>query len=186
VATTSSTRAAFDSAAGDNGVVTDFKPDITIAVPQLRHIAFSSGEDFLVVSREDKGGVAVYSTQDLVGNKTEPTLQLDTEQVPLRALLPNPAPDLEHYVALVLDSGKLLIADISDGKATVMHPDNVCCAAWSVKGKAVIAGLNDGTAIIYNLATGGILGTIPRPPNVSDAYTSKSQTTCTKICQRIH
>jgi nucleoporin NUP159 len=167
-------------------VVIDFKPDVTIAVPQLRHVAFTSGEDFLVVSAEDKGGLAVYSTLDLVGKKTEPTLQLDTEQVPVRALLPNPAPEHEHYVAVVLDSGKLLIADISGGKTTVMHPDNVLCAAWSVKGKAVVAGLTDGTAVIYNLTTGKMIGMIPRPPNVPDAYAGKSQPKGTESGQRIH
>lgn len=178
VATTRSAREAFHGAAEENGIVTDFKPDITLSVPQLRHVAFSSGEDFLITCEEDKGGLVIYNTLDLAEKKTEPT-RLDTEQVAVRALLPNPAPEHEHYVAVVLDSGKLLIADVSDGKTTVMHPDSVRCAAWSVKGKAVVVGLNDGTAIIYNLATGQMIGTVPRPPDVEDAYAGKSRPTIT-------
>jgi nucleoporin NUP159 len=186
VATTKSTHEAFHSAAEDNGVVTDFHPDITLSVPQLRHVVFSSGEDFLVVSGEREGGLAVYKTPDLVQKKTEPALQLDTEHVAVRALLPNPAPEYERFVAVVLDSGKLLIADVSAGETTVMHPGNVCCAAWSVKGKAVVAGLDDGTAIIYSLSTGQTLGTIPRPPEVTDAYAGKSQPVIMKTRLRIH
>ncbi|KAF2794983.1 hypothetical protein K505DRAFT_360589 [Melanomma pulvis-pyrius CBS 109.77] len=169
IASTEATRKAFHGEADENGVITDFTPDLTIPIPQLRHLAFSSGEDFLVISAENGGGLAVYSVLDLVEKKHNPTNQISTEQVSVRALVPNPAQEFEHYFAVVLDSGKLLIADILDGRLKEIHPSNVACVAWSVKGKAVIAGMNDGTAVQY-MSNGSQMGTIPRPPDVDESF----------------
>ena len=172
VASTDSTRKAFEHDAGvDSGIVTDFTPDITIPSSRLRHVAFSSGEDFLIASAETGGGLAIYNVLDLE-KKSGPTIQISTDNVALRSLVPNPAPQFEQYVAIVTDTGNLFIADVVQGKLKEIHRDNVACVAWSAKGKAAVVGLNDGTAIQY-MADGKLMGIIPRPPEIEDGYAGK-------------
>jgi nucleoporin NUP159 len=88
-------------------------------------------------------------------------------------VLPNPTSQLEHIMAVILDSGKLQVIDIVKGQSHTIKQDGVACAAWSTKGKAIAAGLTDGTGVLY-LNDGTQKGVIPRPPGVDDSYLSMS------------
>jgi nucleoporin NUP159 len=88
-------------------------------------------------------------------------------------VLPNPTSQLEHIMAVVLDSGKLQMIDIVKGQSHTIRQDGVACAAWSTKGKAIATGLTDGTGVLY-LNDGTQKGVIPRPPGVNDSYLSTS------------
>jgi nucleoporin NUP159 len=116
--------------------------------------------------------LAVYEVDDLLQNKTEPGRQIATEHVSLRALAPNPGENYGQAFALVLDSGALMIVDVNEGKARTMHAEGVTSVSWSIKGRALIAGLETGTVLQYMLG-GDLSATIPRPPDVDDSYTSK-------------
>lgn len=179
IASTEKVRKAFESAAGEHDVVTDFAPDATIPVQRLRHVAFSVDEDFLVTSAENGGGLDVYAVDDLLKGKAKPGAQIATNNTPVRALLPNPAPEQAHYMAVISDTGRLDIVDISAGEAVTVHDGAVTCASWSVKGKAFVAGFEDGTASIHLVsAMNQVKGKIPRAPEVPDNYRGKDLDLC--------
>ncbi|PVI06970.1 hypothetical protein DM02DRAFT_581602 [Periconia macrospinosa] len=165
---TQNVRKAFQQKPGKKDIIGDFKPDLTISIQQPRHVAFSIDEEYLVVSLENGGNILVYSVDALLRGETKPERQIDTNES-LRALLPNPNPDFAHYVAVVGDSGRLEIADISGGKKALIRSDGVTCASWSVKGRAYVIGLQDGTAAVFK-TTDTELGTIPRPPELEGNY----------------
>ncbi len=95
----------------------------------------------------------------------------------MRALLPNPTPDLAHFFAVVYDSGKLIIANIADGTSNTIRAEGVTCVAWSTKGKALVAGLQDGSLAIH-MNNGDLRAVIPRPPEVEEGYISESVPRC--------
>jgi nucleoporin NUP159 len=168
-------RKSFQTAAGKWDVISDFTPDVTIpwTEPPLRHVAFTTDGDFLVVSAEETGGLAVFDTKALMRGNQKPEQQISTEGVTVRNLLPNPEKQFEHYVAVVLDSGKLCLVDMIQAQTVTLKDDGVTCAVWSSRGKAVAAGLQDGTAVIY-LTQGTLKGTIPRPPDLNENYEGRS------------
>ncbi|KAL6705314.1 hypothetical protein ACN47E_007124 [Coniothyrium glycines] len=156
----------------DVDVVSSFTPDITIhGVPTLRHVAFSNDGEFLVISSEDQGRLAVFDVELMVKQgKKDATSQIETDGIPLRALVPNPASEFAHYFAAVYDNGKLVIVNVADNNVKVIRDEGVTSVDWSARGKAVVAGLQDGSSGIY--MTEGILrGVIPRPPELDDSYT---------------
>jgi nucleoporin NUP159 len=164
-------RKAFSGKAGEWDVISDFTPDVTIPLgdPPLRHVAFSSGGEFLVTSAEGKGGLAVFDVTKLMKGNQAPDQHMQTDGVAVRTLQPNPVPSMEHYMAVVLDTGKLWLVDIAAGQTNTLKDGGVSCATWSSRGKAVAAGLEDGTAHIY-MSNGELKGVIPRPPTVDDNY----------------
>ncbi|KAJ4365537.1 hypothetical protein N0V83_008156 [Neocucurbitaria cava] len=170
LASTEKVRKAYEQEAGEGDVVSDFTPDVRLPVPTLRHVVFSTDGDFLVISAED-GGLAVFDAVAVMnGNKKDPDVQIDTDRVAARALLPNPQPNLAHYFAIVLESGRLAIANVAEGSLKTIKSEGVTSVAWSNKGKAVVAGLQDGTAAIY-LTTGDLKGIVPCPSEVDQNYT---------------
>jgi nucleoporin NUP159 len=158
-----------------NELLKPFSPEVILPIPQLRHVAFSSDEDFLVATAESGGGLAVYAVDDAL-QKKKPTLQIPTDGIAVRALVPNPNPEVGQYYAAVLESGRLAIINVADNQTVTPQEENVTCMAWSNKGKAFVAGFKDGSAVQYKLG-GGIMAKIPRPPNVEEGYSGKYSAT---------
>lgn len=125
------------------------------------------------MSAESQGGLAVFDTAKLMQQQKDPEREIATEGTAVRALAPNPAASTEHYMAVVLDSGKLLITNIIDGASNTIKDQGTHCVAWSTRGKAVVAGLQDGTCSIL-LTNGTLKGTIPRPPAVEKDWLGTS------------
>jgi nucleoporin NUP159 len=171
ITSTDKVRKAFEQKAGEWDVISDFTPDLTIPTGDspLRHVAFSADGDFLVVSAEANGGLAVFAVEDLKQGKQAPGEQIKTDDVAVRVLQPNPMADMEQYMAVVLDNGKLCIADVTNGVNKTLKEDGVSCVTWSSRGKAVAAGMQDGTTAIY-MSNGDLKGVIPCPPEVDDNY----------------
>lgn len=136
----------------DKSPIRPYEPNLRIPRPRLAHVAFTADDSGLVVSAQDGGGVDAYSVKDL--EKATPAVSISTEGKALRALVPNPAAeaDLAPLLALVTVDGELLMADLKSGNmrsgsnGPVLRT-GVSCVAWSNKGKALIAGLADGTAV---------------------------------------
>lgn len=144
-----------------------FTPDISLSVPQVSHVAFSSDESSLVITAQEGGGLAVYDVQALLQGKQESSFQLATNGISIRALAPNPAPENAHLFAVVLTDGKLMIADLKQGQliSTANGPvfrEGVRCVSWSVRGKQLVAGLEDGSAVQYD-PQGNVKAQIPKP-----------------------
>ncbi|KAF2499943.1 hypothetical protein BU16DRAFT_231853 [Lophium mytilinum] len=174
IATTKSVR---DTLTGNGEDVKDaagvkaFTPQVTIPLPRLSQIAFSSNESFLVVSAEQGGGLAVYEVSKLQEPNPQPAFQIPTNGTSVRALIPNPAPEVEDLFSIVLTDGSLLLAHLKEQKLvqgptgdTVLHR-NVSSISWSARGKQLVAGLGDGTAVQIK-QDGSIVAQIPRPPEI--------------------
>jgi nucleoporin NUP159 len=170
VTTTEKIRKSFSTKAGEWDVIPDFSADVSIPLNDpLRHVVFSTGGEFLVISAESKGALAVFDAQGLAKGNKQPERQIQTDGVAVRTLLANPVDDMAHYMLVVLDTGKLWLVDIAADKTNPLKTGGVSCATWSSRGKAVAAGLENGTVEIY-LSDGTLKGTIPRPPEVDENY----------------
>ncbi|PVH88520.1 hypothetical protein DL98DRAFT_509231 [Cadophora sp. DSE1049] len=170
VASTESVRKAFE-AKSENGNIKQFQPQLRIPMPmRVSQVAFSADETYLVLSAETGGGLAVYEVQSLQNGSTEPAYQLPTENLALRALIPNPTPEKAELFALVTTDGKLMMANLKEktfvsGANGPVLRNGVSCVSWSARGKQLVAGLGDGTA--YQMTPEGEgKADIPRPPNV--------------------
>ncbi|CZT47288.1 related to nucleoporin [Rhynchosporium secalis] len=169
VASTESVRKAFEGAGGN---IKQFQPQLNMPMPmRVSQVAFSADETYLVLSAETGGGLAVYEVQSLLRGSTEPAYQLPTENLALRALVPNPTPEKAELFALVTTDGKLMMANLKErtfvsGSNGAVLKTGVSCVSWSARGKQLVAGLGDGTA--YQMTPEGEgKAEIPRPPNVN-------------------
>jgi nucleoporin NUP159 len=176
ISSTENVRNAFKTKikAGEPDVINDFKPDSTLEVPQLRHVAFSADEEYLVLNPEGQGILVVYNVDDLLKGSTKPAEQITIHNDSVRALLPNPDPGFAHYMVVIGDSGRLDIVDITKSNKVTVDTEGkkVTCGAWSVRGRAYVVGFEDGTAAAYK-TTETLLGKIPRPPDVDESYSGR-------------
>ena len=150
--------------------IVPFQPELTLPLPfRVSQVAFSSDERFLVVCGEESGGIGAFEV-DSLSQSSGPTIQLSTNSLPVRAIAPNPAPENGYYFAIVLNNGQLVLADLNSktlpatGVKEVLF-ENVTCISWSVRGKALIAGLKDGNAVQLK-ANGDVMAQIPRAPHL--------------------
>jgi nucleoporin NUP159 len=126
---------------------------------------------FLILAAEQGGGLQVHKTDNLMGGSTQPVFELSTDATAIRSIVPNPAAEAAHLVAVVMSNGHLMIANLQDQKFTAgangrpSLADSVNCAGWSVRGKQLVAGLQDGTTKQLD-PTGAVKATIPRPPDI--------------------
>ena len=155
-----------------------FHAQLSIPVPRVSQVVFSADENVLVISAEDGGGLAVYEVHSLLQGVKKEIFQLGTNGMSVRALVPNPMPELAEYLAAVTNRGELMLANLKtrelvNGPNGPILKDNVSCVSWSAKGKQLIAGLGDGTA--YQMTpTGENKASIPRPPTINgDIYGKK-------------
>lgn len=171
IASTESVRKTYsDTSPAENGLK-NFTPQLSLPIPRVSQVAFSSDESFLVITAEEGGGLAVYDVNGFNDGKTEAAFQMPTNGIAVRQLVPNPAKDFAHYFAVVLADGKFLLADFQNRKlvdgpnGNQVCRENVSCASWSKLGKQVIAGLGDGTAAQLD-QQGAEKARIPRPPQL--------------------
>jgi len=169
-------RAAFKNSKKKDEVV-QLQPDLVIPGPRLSHVAFTSDNTCLIVAAESGGGLAAHAVEGLLQKHTVPIFELSTEGVAVKALAPNPDPAAAHLVLVLLANGHLMLANFQE-KIFVRGPngasikDNVTSVAWSVRGKQLVAGLADGTAVQLD-PQGTIKAMIPRPPGLGDGIQSK-------------
>ncbi|KAL2125103.1 hypothetical protein VTJ04DRAFT_1468 [Mycothermus thermophilus] len=175
LATTESVRKAFTADATGDSEVRPFTPQAKLPLPvRISQLAFTADEKYLVLSAETGGGLAVYDVQSVTQGNTKSTFELSTNGETLRALIPNPMPESAGLCAIVTDKGNLLMANLAERKL-VSGPNGpvlrsqVSCAAWSTKGKQLVAGMADGT--IYQMTPEGVeKAHIPKPPNLGDYH----------------
>ena len=174
VASTASVRQAFTASSSGDGNIKPFTPQLTLPIgTRVSQVAFSANEEFLVISAENGGGLAVYDVHALQQGNTKSAFELSTGGISLRMLLPNPTPEKAELFAVVNSKGELMIANLktrqflnsvngSNG-ATMMA--SVSCVSWSNKGKQLVAGLGTGT-ISQMTPEGELKSEIPKPPSV--------------------
>lgn len=145
-----------------------FSPELSIPIPRISQVVFSSDEKHLVICAESGGGLAVYEVDGLMNDNKEPSFQLPTQGLAIRALLPNPSLDSAHLFALVLSNGQLMLANLAARQLEVgpdgpVLKEGVSCVSWSAKGRQLVAGMGDGTALQLK-QDGQVQAQIPRPP----------------------
>ena len=143
---------------------------------RVSQLSFTADESYLVLSAETGGGLAVYDVQATTqtGN-AQAAFELSTNGETLRSLVVNPMADKAELCALVTANGNLLMADLQQrslrngpsGQPALRS--QVSCAAWSSKGKQLVAGCADGS--VYQMTPDGQeKAHIPKPPQLGDYY----------------
>jgi nucleoporin NUP159 len=175
ISSTDSVRKAFETPKSVGSEIRPFTPQAKLSLPfRLSQLAFTADEQFLVLSAETGGGLAVYDVQAIIQGATQSAFELSTNGETLRALVPNPMPESAALCALVTNNGNLYMANLAERKL-VSGPNGpalrsqVTSAAWSTKGKQLVAGMADGS--VYQMTPDGTeKGHIPKPPSLRDYH----------------
>ncbi|APA09225.1 hypothetical protein SS1G_14256 [Sclerotinia sclerotiorum 1980 UF-70] len=171
VARTASVEKAFEGSGTGN--FKSFQPELRIPMPmRVSQLAFSADDAYLVLSAESGGGLAVYEVEALLKGSTQTAFEIPSNGESLRALVPNPTRDKGELLAVVTVDGNLMMANLKDrafksGPNGQVLRSGVSCVSWSTKGKQLVAGLGDGTAVQMT-PEGEIKAEIPKPPGLND------------------
>jgi nucleoporin NUP159 len=173
IATTEAVRKAFTSDKVGDNEIRPYQPTIRLPLPvRISQLTFTADEQYLVLSAESGGGLAVYDVQSLSGGATEATFELSTNGESLRSVAPNPM--TAELCAVVTNNGNLLIANLKE-RTLVSGPNGhvlkaqISCAAWSTKGKQLVAGSGDGS--LYQMTPDGQeKAHIPKPPSLGNFH----------------
>ncbi|KAB8299264.1 hypothetical protein EYC80_001349 [Monilinia laxa] len=171
VARTESVQKAFE--APGSGNFKSFQPELRIPMSmRVSQLAFSADDAYLVISAEAGGGLAVYEVDALLNGSTQTAFEVPTSGESLRALVPNPTRDKGELLAVVTVDGNLMMANLKDrafksGPNGQILRSGVSCVSWSTKGKQLVAGLGDGSAVQMT-PEGEIKAEIPKPPGIND------------------
>ncbi|KJZ73626.1 hypothetical protein HIM_06959 [Hirsutella minnesotensis 3608] len=172
IAKTESVRKAFESPKDGESDTRSFEPQLVIPMPmRISQLAFTADENFLVLSAESGGGLAVYEVQSLLQGSTSSAFELSTNGESLRALIPNPTPEKAELCAFVTNNGNLHMASLKERKISNALRSQVSCISWSAKGKQLCAGLADGS-IHQMTPEGDARAEIPKPPSLGNCHVS--------------
>jgi nucleoporin NUP159 len=192
IASTEAVRKAFEGPQIGDGDKRPFQPQLSLPLGGMRisQVAFSTDENYLVLSAENGGGLAVYEVQSLLRGSTERAFELSTNSQALRALIPNPASETAELFAVITTDGNLMMANLKErsfisGANGQVLKNGVSCASWSTRGKQLVAGLGDGTAYQMTPAGEG-KAEIPRPPGIDADHHSKSDFKHAVEYERLH
>ncbi|KAL7909333.1 hypothetical protein GGI35DRAFT_479606 [Trichoderma velutinum] len=170
IATTESIRKAFEAPKDGDSDIRAFEPQLKIPMPmRVSQLFFTADENYLVLSAESGGGLAVYQVQSLLQGSSNSAFELSTNGEALRSLVPNPT--IPELCAIVTNGGNLHMANLQERKISNALKSQVSCISWSSKGKQLCAGLADGT--IHQMTPEGEgKADIPKPPNVDNCHVS--------------
>ncbi|KAI5466251.1 hypothetical protein BGZ63DRAFT_347748 [Mariannaea sp. PMI_226] len=172
LASTESVRKAFEAPKDGESDIRGFEPQLKIPMPmRVSHLSFTADENYLILSAESGGGLAVYEVQSLLQNATNSAFELPTNGETLRALIPNPTPEKAELCAIVTNNGNLYMANLKERRISNPLKNQVSCVSWSSKGKQLCAGLANGS-ITQMTPEGETKAEIPKPPNVGDHHVS--------------
>lgn len=177
LSSTESARKAFSADKTGDTEFRAFEPQVKISMPmRISHLAFTPDEQYLILSAEQGGGLAVYETQTLLQGSSQAAFEISTSGESIRAMIPNPMPELAELCAVVTTNGNLLIANLKEkslvsGTNGPVIRNQVACGAWSTKGKQLVAGLSDGT-VVQMTPDGAEKAQIPKPGAFGDVHVS--------------
>ena len=170
IARTDSVRQAYKEPSEDRNLKS-FTPQLSLNLGmRVSQVAFSADEEFLVLSAQDGGGLAVYEVTTLINGGTQSAFELSTNSLSLRHLFPNPTAEKAELFALVTVTGQVMMANLktrellSSGQGPVLK-EGVSCLSWSNRGKQLVAGLGDGTCFQMT-PEGEEKGELPRPSTI--------------------
>ena len=187
IAGTDSVRQAFSASGKTENNIKSFTPQLRLEIgTRISQVAFSADEEFLVITAENGGGLAVYEVQALMQGTTTSAFQLATNGTSLRALVQNPAPEKAELLAVITTNGELMLANLKNRdflgtpNSRVMK-GGVSCVSWSARGKQLIAGLGDGSC--YQMTPEGEgKADIPSPPDLQGEHHGELSEVSEKRC----
>lgn len=171
IASTEAVRQAFSTGVTLDGNIKSFTPQLTLEIgTRISQVAFSADEEYLIISAEQGGGLAIYEVQSLMNGATGSAFELSTNGSSLRALVPNPSRDKSELICLVTTAGELMMANLKSrqllsGASGTVLKQGISCVSWSPKGKQLIAGQGNG-ACIQMTVEGADKEVLPRPSNL--------------------
>lgn len=170
IATTESVRKALQNPKEGDSDLRAFEPSLRIPMPmRMSHVAFTADENYLVLSAESGGGLAVYEVQSLLSGSKNTAFELGTGGEALRALVPNPTAERAELCAVVTSSGKLYLANLKSRSLSSALKDQVISVSWSSKGKQLCAGRGDGSIHQLN-PEGQVQAEISKPTDIGASH----------------
>lgn len=170
IATSESIRKGFEGEKDGDSEIRRFEPQLKLPMPmRVSQLAFTADENYLILSAESGGGLAVYEVQSLLSGSTSSAFELNTNGESLRVLAPNPTSEKAELCAIVTANGNLHMANLKERKISDPLKKQVSCVGWSSKGKQLCAGLADGT-IHQMTPEGEPKATIPKPPTLGSHH----------------
>jgi nucleoporin NUP159 len=136
---------------------------------RISQLCFTADENYLILSAEAGGGLAVYDVQQMLQGSTKATFELSTNGEALRALVPNPTVEKADLCALITNNGNLHMASLKERQISNALKSQVSCLSWSTRGKQLIAGLADGT-ISQMTPEGEAKGDFSKPPGLGNYH----------------
>lgn len=141
---------------------------------RVSQLAFTADENYLILSAESGGGLAVYEVSSLLSGSTNSAFEIPTNGESLRCLSPNPTAEKAELCAIVTTNGNLHIADLKAKGISKVLKDQVSSVSWSAKGKQLCAGTANG--IIHQMTPeGDPKAEISKPSDVGDAHGKNAQ-----------
>ncbi|KND94682.1 Nucleoporin [Tolypocladium ophioglossoides CBS 100239] len=172
VGRTEAVRKAFESPKDGESDIRPFEPQLKISMPmRVAQLAFTADENYLVLSAEIGGGLAVYEIHTILQGSSNSTFELSTNGEALRSLIPNPTSEKAELCAIVTEGGNLHMANLKERRCSGILKSQVSCISWSTKGKQLCAGLADGT-IHQMTPEGEAKGEIPKSPSLGNCHVS--------------
>jgi nucleoporin NUP159 len=174
IATTEAVRKAFEAPKDGDADARSFEPQLKLPMPmRVSQLTFTADENYLILSAESGGGLAVYEVQSLLSGATNSAFELASNGESLRALVPNPTPEKAELCAIVTTNGNLHMANLKERRISDTLRNQVSCISWSAKGKQLCAGSADGT-IHQMTPEGEAKGEIPKPQGLGNHHGKKS------------
>lgn len=165
-------RKAFEAPKEGDSDIRNYQPQLKLPMSmRISQLTFTTDENYLILSAESGGGLAVYDVNSLLQGSTNSAFELPTGGETLRALVPNPTVEKGELCAIVTDSGNLHMANLKERKLSNALKSQVSCLSWSAKGKQLCAGLADGS-IHQMTPEGEAKAEIPIPPGFSNCHVS--------------
>ncbi|KAH0841112.1 hypothetical protein AYO21_06603 [Fonsecaea monophora] len=175
ITSTSKIREAFRSQPPEKSQTRPFQPEIRLPYPRVSHLAFSCDESVLVVSTS--AGIAAFQAETLQKGNLTPALEIPINGQNLRVVAPNPVVESAELFAIITANGDLMLLDLKAGGIKSGSEGNVLktgasCLSWSNRGKQLVAGMADGTAVQMK-PDGTVVANIPKSTSIpADSHVS--------------
>ncbi|KIX96990.1 uncharacterized protein Z520_07104 [Fonsecaea multimorphosa CBS 102226] len=175
ITSTTKVREAFQSPAPEKSQTRQFQPEIKLPYPRVSHVVFSCDESVLVVSTT--GGIVAFQVESLQKGNFTPALEISTNNQNLRMIAPNPVVESAELFAVITANGDLMLLDLKAGGIKSGSEGDVLtrgasCLSWSNRGKQLVAGMSDGTAIQMK-PDGTVVANIPKSTSIpADSHVS--------------
>ncbi|EGG05048.1 uncharacterized protein MELLADRAFT_64427 [Melampsora larici-populina 98AG31] len=113
----------------------------------LTHLAFAASDRLIVAATSD-GTLSIFSLQNLISKTNITPLRKLTahSNIPVQALIPNPAPggSFSGLIAVVYADSTIRVLDLYDVQKVHWEAQSITAAEWSPMGKRLIVGYKDG------------------------------------------